>query len=421
MPYGEDNMSSSPRPKIADGVILLATVAMMGAPSVVGQHVSDMVGQGLFWGGLALLLLYIVVRIRPWLFGTTASEGAGALDNRGGAHVGGDNTGTQNVFNAPVTFHGTPNPLPQHPLQGPFQKPESPPSTPQLKQPVMPVGNTPRTATQPVGMPSPYDSPIKWVHAYLVNEAKIGKDGDQKIWDSLRQAARDGAITVWGRPDSTLIHDGRFYKPIEAIPPEHWRDFGFDVLRCLFDEDDSNCKTEPDNSHGLGHDKAYVDLHVNATQVRATWPSAPTNQDSIELEITLRHEIAYYDGLIDINSNRIAPGRAFVAKISNNSKKLLTKCQVRFGAGDSSYFVSPPFDLRIGEHRDVMVLLLRKEGQVEHPLVPWYEEKNGKWGIGEGGWVPAPGGYQITVLSDSAAPALLNVDLTGPDKWALRS
>jgi hypothetical protein len=46
-----------------------------------------------------------------------------------------------------------------------------------------------------------------------------------EVWAELRQAARDGRITVWGRPESA--HLERPYKPMEEIPPDHWRHYAF--------------------------------------------------------------------------------------------------------------------------------------------------------------------------------------------------
>jgi hypothetical protein len=65
----------------------------------------------------------------------------------------------------------------------------------------------------------------------------------------------------------------QYYKPPEAIPCEHWRNFGFDVMRCLFHDDERQCGTEPDEFRSLRHNEKYGDLRVHEGEIRERWPS----------------------------------------------------------------------------------------------------------------------------------------------------
>jgi hypothetical protein len=103
-----------------------------------------------------------------------------------------------------------------------------------------------------------------------------------EVWAELRQAARDGRITVWGRPESA--HLERPHKPMEEIPPDHWRHYAFDFLRCMHSEDEVRCRSEPDDPKRRPLNKGYADLRLNATQVRTSWP-AKMPSDALRIEI----------------------------------------------------------------------------------------------------------------------------------------
>jgi hypothetical protein len=103
-----------------------------------------------------------------------------------------------------------------------------------------------------------------------------------EVWAELRQAARDGRITVWGRPESA--HLERPYKPMEEIPSDHWRHYAFDFFRCMHSEDAARCRSEPDDPKRYPLNKGYADLRVNTTQVRTSWiAKIPSNALTIEI------------------------------------------------------------------------------------------------------------------------------------------
>jgi hypothetical protein len=110
----------------------------------------------------------------------------------------------------------------------------------------------------------PYDQTIRWAMEYI---APNPDEGDAAL-KALRQAARSGTITIYGRPESGHPAD-EDDKPFEAIPADYWRDFGFDTIRCIFHENPRECRTEPDDIHSATYGSVYVDLRVNSTQIKA--------------------------------------------------------------------------------------------------------------------------------------------------------
>jgi hypothetical protein len=118
----------------------------------------------------------------------------------------------------------------------------------------------------------PYDQTLRWALEQIAASPTFGGEIDAAP-DELRQAARNGTVTIYGRPHSGHLASDGFYKPIESIDRLHWRDFGFDVLRCLFHDDPRECKTEPDDRRSMRHNEVYVDLRVNSAEIKAKWPS----------------------------------------------------------------------------------------------------------------------------------------------------
>lgn len=104
-------------------------------------------------------------------------------------------------------------------------------------------------------------------HLVATGRWKVGSD---ELWDELRQKARHGWMQVWGRPESAALE--RPYKPSEAITPEHWRDYGFDVLRCLHGADERPCRSIPDDDRHHPISMGYAELRVSRDQVRRVWP-----------------------------------------------------------------------------------------------------------------------------------------------------
>ena len=130
---------------------------------------------------------------------------------------------------------------------------------------------TPQKQSLQIPLRDPYDQNLRWALEQIAASTVFTGEIDAAP-DELRQAARNGTVTIYGRPNSGHLAADGFYKPIEPIKPDHWRDFGFDVLRCLFHDDLRECRTEPDDSRALTHNETYVDLRVNSNEVQQKWP-----------------------------------------------------------------------------------------------------------------------------------------------------
>jgi hypothetical protein len=133
----------------------------------------------------------------------------------------------------------------------------------------------------------PYDETVPWALRQIEKTAAFTGKLDSTP-DELRQAARSGTITIYGRPESNHMTADNFYKPIEPIKPEHWRDFGFSAIRCLCHEDTRECRTEPDDARSARYGEAYVDLRVNSAEIKARWPETNPSIDRIPCTEMLR-------------------------------------------------------------------------------------------------------------------------------------
>jgi hypothetical protein len=123
----------------------------------------------------------------------------------------------------------------------------------------------------PVAKRHGYDTPLSRAHAYLADLWEL-EHGNFQVWDALRSAARAGEITIWGRPGGNGLNPDHFYKPPEPIDPIHWREFGFDTMRCLYSNDPRQCRTQPDGGrNSLRWDETYADLKINLAEIKARW------------------------------------------------------------------------------------------------------------------------------------------------------
>lgn len=99
-------------------------------------------------------------------------------------------------------------------------------------------------------------------------------DRRSAIFDAFRQAARDGTLTIWGRPDSTHLAINQWFKPLEKIPPEHWRLMGLEYTRYMFGDEKTvrQTTTDPDNPHRADNPASYLDLMVSRAELVKLWP-----------------------------------------------------------------------------------------------------------------------------------------------------
>lgn len=96
-----------PRPKVSDGVIIFLTVALMGAPGVLGDHLANSVQQWMFYGGLGALVIFVAWRWGRWFLGFVVNPQPDGV--REDLYVGRDNSGTQQNFHGPVNIHHAPS------------------------------------------------------------------------------------------------------------------------------------------------------------------------------------------------------------------------------------------------------------------------------------------------------------------------
>lgn len=97
-------MSLAP-PKLPESVVLFASVALLGAAAVVGEHAVHTIQVLLFWLGVAGVVLSVawyVFRSVLAHFGFWSADEKAGIDNRGGNYAGDGNTGPQTIFNSPV-------------------------------------------------------------------------------------------------------------------------------------------------------------------------------------------------------------------------------------------------------------------------------------------------------------------------------
>ena len=78
--------------------------------------------------------------------------------------------------------------------------------------------------------------------------------------DDVIQRARDGKITVWGRPTEDA--------PWKVVPAEHWEDYRVDVLHAVI----ALPRSEP--RRGMDADGIYYQLKISKREFEKEWPGA---------------------------------------------------------------------------------------------------------------------------------------------------
>lgn len=139
-----------------------------------------------------------------------------------------------------------------------------------------------------------------------------------------------------------------------------------------------------------------------------------------DIQVSLNDKYAFGAGNIDIHGKALPPAKMFTVHMLNRGEKFLQQCQLTFGnQGQTGTFVSAPFDLRRGEQKDMPVLHIINSSEGAHAIVAGYAQRDGKWGIVPGGWLPKPGTYEVQALSADTEPATLSVTLRDNPEWAL--
>jgi hypothetical protein len=166
-----------------------------------------------------------------------------------------------------------------------------------------------------------YDMTIREAAMYVAASNPSWDAASDEVWAKLRQAAREGRITVWGRPESA--HLERPYKPMEEIPSDHWRHYDFGFLRCMHSEDEARCRSEPDDPKRYPLNKGYADLRVNRTQVQTSWP-AKIPSDVLRIEIGDGAPFNTYVNRLHTKTHLIRIG-----VVNGIQGKAVTNCQLR--------------------------------------------------------------------------------------------
>ena len=120
-----------PKPKTGDWIVILLSVALLGAAAVIGETAARDLQVYLFWAGILGLGLLLLWHVFVWLWNGFHGPGdpkeLGGAANLGGAFAGRDNSGVQQVFHGPVNFHAPPT--------GGLASAAAPPSAPTLGAP----------------------------------------------------------------------------------------------------------------------------------------------------------------------------------------------------------------------------------------------------------------------------------------------
>jgi hypothetical protein len=145
------------------------------------------------------------------------------------------------------------------------------------------------------------------------------------------------------------------------------------------------------------------------------------------------HDQVYETTAVDTTGDRLPASRAYMARITNRSDRVVRRCQLFFCNPAHIQVVSGAFDLAPGESRDLPVLRVIDEADEPHALLYFLDAETWQVAEGQAAWLPEPGRFRVKVLSANAATAALDVKLsrsagrpfawtlveaTGPDKAA---
>jgi hypothetical protein len=175
-------------------------------------------------------------------------------------------------------------------------------------------------------------------------------------------------------------------------------------------------------------------LHYKGTKRQRRLSARITNlekqwvQDS-GMSIVLPGYPMYVGGLKDAKKQDLPPRSALFVRVQAGTKSL-HDCQVKFNHCQyhAEYVVSPQFDLRPGEHKDVPVLhlLVGNDGSSLPPLLPylWAPE----WELEHDGGTPVFAGvYRITTYATDCRPVAVQAKLQctvregGKPNWTLNA
>jgi hypothetical protein len=123
------------------------------------------------------------------------------------------------------------------------------------------------------------------------------------------------------------------------------------------------------------------------------------------------HDQVYETTAVDTTGDRLPASRAYMARITNRSDRVVRRCQLFFCNPAHIQVVSGAFDLAPGESRDLPVLRVIDEADEPHALLYFLDAETWQ--------VAATAALDVKLSRSAGRPfAWTLVEATGPDKAA---
>lgn len=111
-------------------------------------------------------------------------------------------------------------------------------------------------------------------------EKTHGADATERgleFFSTVRQAALDGHITVWGRRNMQMFtYKDYAFRPLEEIPSEHWKHHDFDSVRYIYGDEKATIREASSPPSGEIAEVRYYDLTVTSREIQSLWPVGNT-------------------------------------------------------------------------------------------------------------------------------------------------
>lgn len=105
---------------------------------------------------------------------------------------------------------------------------------------------------------------FNWIY-----DSPTGLDG-LDLPSGLRQAALDGTIRFWGRPNRNMFTSLTRAEPLNEIPATHWTDYDFDGVAMIIATDNFTTITRNLRNMRNANEGGFVDLHLDG-ETAARW------------------------------------------------------------------------------------------------------------------------------------------------------
>ncbi len=241
-----------------------------------------------------------------------------------------------------------------------------------------------------------------------------------KFTDSLRQAAFDGDVKLFGRESYGTSDEVVMSEPLKPIDSSHWEDFKFDTLSFLAAK--TNLEIMSRNSKLVGWMRdadPFRDLHIDRANALQWLKTFPVPAEITPETIALSYEPDAWGVEVDLESAE--PGRKIPSiTIKNNCHALVTNCQlfVYVGHSDGSVTaskiaVSAPFNIRRDDRVHKELLRYQDGPTSDAAYLFFFEESGGNWHEFPMGIQLKPDVYvlHLSAFSDNAPVAMLSLKL----------